>query len=141
MNTRILVPILGVTLILGVGILVVTTKKPTTLPQVHALVDTSTSTAPVKTNNKQNAAPTPAPANTGFSMSEVAKHNSSSSCWSVVGGSVYALTSWIPNHPGGEGAILSMCGKDGTDLYNGQHGGSRGPARVLSGFKLGELSK
>ncbi len=141
MNTRIIVPTFGVILIAGVGALVTMTKKPTIYPQVPAAVATSTAPTTAKSDNKQNPAPTPVSTGAGFSMVEIAKHNSNSSCWSVVSGSVYDLTSWIPNHPGGEGAILGMCGKDGTDLYSGQHGGSRGPARILSGFKLGELSK
>jgi cytochrome b involved in lipid metabolism len=69
----------------------------------------------------------------------VATHNLRSSCWSAINGSVYDLTSWIPNHPGGERAILSLCGTDGSDAYNGQHGGSSRTATILGGFKLGAL--
>lgn len=152
MNTRIVVPVLGVALILGIGVLVASSKKPPTLPQTPAVVDTTNAPTPTPavpapaktgTNSKTVPAPTPAPAPAapGISMTEIAKHNSRSSCWSAVSGSVYDLTSWIPNHPGGEGVILSMCGKDGTVLYNGEHGGRSKPARILGGFKLGELSK
>lgn len=77
----------------------------------------------------------------GITLSQIAKHNSSTSCWSAINGSVYDLTSWIPNHPGGEQAILSMCGIDGSNAYNNQHGGSSKPARILGGFKIGTLSK
>lgn len=74
-----------------------------------------------------------------ITLATIAKHSGRSSCWSAVNGGVYDLTSWIPNHPGGEQAILSMCGVDGSDGYNGQHGGSGKPARMLAGFKIGTL--
>lgn len=66
-------------------------------------------------------------------------HNSSTSCWTVVNGSVYDLTKWINNHPGGEGAILSLCGKDGSEDFNEQHGGDGGPEKILASFKIGIL--
>jgi hypothetical protein len=146
MNTRIMVPVLGVALIVGIGALVAVSKKPPTLPQTPAIVDTAAAPTPtpaVPAPKKTVPAPTLAPAPTapGLSMAEIAKHSSRTSCWSAVSGSVYDLTSWIPNHPGGEGVILSMCGKDGTALYNGEHGSRSKPARILGGFKLGELSK
>ncbi len=77
----------------------------------------------------------------GITLATIAKHGTRSSCWSAVNGSVYDLTSWIPNHPGGEQVILSMCGVDGSNGYNGQHGSSSKPARMLGGFKIGVLAK
>jgi cytochrome b involved in lipid metabolism len=74
-------------------------------------------------------------------MAEVAQHKSQSDCWSVVDGSVYNLTSWIAEHPGGSGAILSMCGVDGTNAFQDQHSGERRPANELAGFKIGVLAK
>jgi cytochrome b involved in lipid metabolism len=87
---------------------------------------------------------TPAPKPTtpsGITMAQVAQHGTRSSCWSAINGNVYDLTSWIPNHPGGEKAILSLCGIDGSAGYNGQHGSSKKTATILGGFKLGALSK
>ena len=72
----------------------------------------------------------------GISMSVVATHNNANSCWSAIDGSVYDLTSYIPKHPGGKSEILAICGKDGSSLFEGQHGGDSKPARVLSGFYL-----
>lgn len=93
-------------------------------------------------------APAPAPSPTpqtqpsgGITLSQIALHNSRSSCWSAVNGSVYDLTSWIPNHPGGEQQILSLCGIDGSNAYNAQHGGTPKPATILTGFKIGTLAK
>lgn len=74
-----------------------------------------------------------------FSLAEVQKHNSPSDCWSAINGSVYDLTSWISRHPGGPEAIISLCGADGSVLFNGQHGGQRRPASALVLLKIGTL--
>ncbi len=85
--------------------------------------------------------PTSAPKNTSptFTMAQVATHNSQSSCYTAIRGSVYDLSSWIDQHPGGSEAILRLCGKDGTDAFDGQHGGQRRPESELAGFKIGTL--
>jgi len=72
-----------------------------------------------------------------YTAAEVSQHSSKSSCWSIINGNVYDLTSWIPKHPGGEGAILGICGKDGSSKFNGQHGGGAAQAQILVGFKIG----
>lgn len=82
----------------------------------------------------------PVPSNSGITLSLISTHNSRSSCWSAINGEVYDLTSWIPNHPGGEQVILSICGRDGSNDFNGQHGGSRKIATILAGFKIGTLA-
>ncbi len=75
----------------------------------------------------------------GLTISEVAKHNSAASCYTIVNGSVYDVTSWISKHPGGQGAIKGMCGVDASADFNGQHSGDRRPENELAGFKLGAL--
>lgn len=77
----------------------------------------------------------------GITMTVVAQHSSRTDCWSAINGSVYDLTSWIPKHPGGEGAIVQLCGKDGSAKFNGQHGGDSGKAKILTGFKVGVLAQ
>jgi len=74
-----------------------------------------------------------------YSLKEVEVHNSKESCWSVIRGNVYDLTSWISNHPGGEKAILKICGKDGTQLFEKQHGGKEKPEKILSQFEIGKI--
>lgn len=73
----------------------------------------------------------------GITRMTIASHNSRQSCWTIINGNVYDLTSWIPQHPGGEQAILQLCGTDGSDTFNGQHGGAPKQAQILSGFKIG----
>lgn len=85
--------------------------------------------------------PSVTPSATPIAMAEVAKHNSAASCYSVIDNNVYDLTSWISKHPGGEGAILKLCGTDGSSLFHGQHGSNQKQANVLATFKLGALAQ
>lgn len=74
-----------------------------------------------------------------FSMAQVSAHNSAPGCWTVINGSVYDLTTWIDRHPGGPEAIMGLCGSDGTDAFNRQHGRSRGAQYALGLLKIGTL--
>lgn len=74
-------------------------------------------------------------------MAIVATHSSEQSCWTTINGNVYDVTKWISQHPGGSGAILRLCGKDGTDSFAGKHGGQPRPASELASFKIGTLAK
>ena len=76
-----------------------------------------------------------------FTMSEVAKHNSSASCYTVVRGTVYNLTSFINEHPGGAQNILRLCGIDGTSAFENKHGGRPGPEQELKGHEIGTLAR
>ena len=78
-------------------------------------------------------------AGTGMTMDEVASHATADDCWSVVNGTVYDLTTWIAQHPGGPSPIESMCGQDATSAFTSQHGGQRTPEKVLAGFEIGRL--
>ncbi len=76
-----------------------------------------------------------------FTLADVAQHTNAQSCWTAINGGVYDVTAWIKKHPGGQQAILSLCGKDGSAFFNGQHGGQRRPASELATFKIGTLVK
>ncbi|MEO5745135.1 MAG: cytochrome b5-like heme/steroid binding domain-containing protein [Terracoccus sp.] len=91
---------------------------------------------------RSTASPTTRPKASGpaaFSLANVGKHGSASSCWAAIDGGVYDLTRWIDAHPGGSDAILGICGTDATAAFNAQHGGQGSPARELAAFKLGVL--
>ena len=74
-----------------------------------------------------------------YSMSEVSTHADKVSCWTVIDKQVYDLTQWTSQHPGGEQAILSLCGVDGTAAFHGQHDDNKKQANILAGYKAGEL--
>jgi len=76
-----------------------------------------------------------------FTAQEVVTHGNSSSCWTIINNEIYDLTSFIQNHPGGDKAILSLCGKNGTDAFTKQHGGQSKPENTLAKFVIGNLSK
>ncbi|KAF2744316.1 putative mitochondrial cytochrome b2 [Sporormia fimetaria CBS 119925] len=56
-----------------------------------------------------------------YTHAEVAKHNSSSSCWVILYGKIYDATSFISSHPGGPNAILRLAGTDATSEYDPIH--------------------
>lgn len=51
----------------------------------------------------------------------MAKHNTKDSCWVILYGNVYDVTSFLPEHPGGSKIILSLAGKDATEEYDPVH--------------------
>ena len=87
------------------------------------------------------ATPTPTATTSGYTMAQVAANNSAKSCWAVIEGSVYNLTNWINSHPGGTGAIISLCGTEATSSFNAQHANQSRPSSRLSGYLLGPLAK
>lgn len=77
----------------------------------------------------------------GFTAREVATHNSEASCYTIINGSVYDVTPYIPIHPGGSRNILRICGRDGTSSFEGKHGGDEKPEEQLKSFYIGPLIK
>jgi cytochrome b involved in lipid metabolism len=57
----------------------------------------------------------------GFSLDEVATHNTKADCWVVVNGEVLDVTNFLSSHPGGELAIVTFAGKDATEEFNMIH--------------------
>ena len=76
---------------------------------------------------------------TTFTAAQVAQNSDASSCWASVDGSVYDLTEWISEHPGGSREIEALCGTDATAAFQRQHGSNAEAQRELAGFKIGEL--
>ncbi|OHA17724.1 MAG: hypothetical protein A2664_03875 [Candidatus Taylorbacteria bacterium RIFCSPHIGHO2_01_FULL_46_22b] len=102
-------------------------SSSTVSTQTTATTTTATSTSSTQSNVKT------------YTFAQVQTHNTSASCWATISGKVYDLTSWISRHPGGQAAIKSLCGTDGTAEFSGQHGGQPRPASELSGFLIGNL--
>jgi hypothetical protein len=89
------------------------------------------------------ATPTPTATATtaGYTMAQVKANNTAKSCWTVIDNYVYNLTNWISAHPGGSGAILFLCGTDGTNAFKAQHENQTKPAIRLDGYRIGPLNK
>jgi uncharacterized membrane protein len=78
---------------------------------------------------------------TAISIAEVAQHDDSASCWAAIEGTVYDLTPWVTQHPGGPDRILAICGTDASAEFGAQHTGQAEPAEQLSQFAIGALAE
>ena len=76
---------------------------------------------------------------TTFTAAQLAQNSDATSCWASVDGSVYDLTEWISERPGGSREIEALCGTDATAAFQRQHGSNAEAQRELAGFKIGEL--
>jgi hypothetical protein len=97
-----------------------------------------------KATPKPVASATPSQSSTpivSYTMAQVKANNTAKSCWTAIDGFVYDLTSWISAHPGGSGAILFLCGTDGSNAFKAQHEQQARPAVRLESYKLGPLNK
>jgi cytochrome b involved in lipid metabolism len=56
-----------------------------------------------------------------FSMHEVAQHNTLDDCWVVVNSSVYDMTDFLKDHPGGSKVVMIYAGKDATGDFSMLH--------------------
>ncbi|KAF8578684.1 Flavocytochrome c [Ramaria rubella] len=56
-----------------------------------------------------------------YSVDDVAKHNKKDDVWVIVNGQVLDVTKFLPEHPGGEKAILLYAGRDATEEFNMLH--------------------
>lgn len=123
---------MGVLVLVVLGAILIISKNPT---NIEAQKKSET--------NKVASTPTPTtsttPTEKSYLMTEVSLHNNKTSCWTTVGQNVYDVTTWINKHPGGEQAILQLCGKDGTELFTKQHGGQKQAEAVLQSFLIGKL--
>ena len=100
----------------------------------------STSTPePLSTGSSGSSSGSSSAAGT-YTMADVATHADASSCWAAINGSVYDLTAWINQHPGGPQRILALCGTDATSAFTAQHGGQARPEKELATFEIGTVS-
>ncbi|KAL1918856.1 uncharacterized protein VTP21DRAFT_2878 [Calcarisporiella thermophila] len=73
--------------------------------------------------------------------SQVRKHNNAKSCWIIIRGRVYDVTSFIQDHPGGEDLILDRAGEDVTLVMADplEHEHSESAYEMLEEYLIGEL--
>jgi cytochrome b involved in lipid metabolism len=76
-----------------------------------------------------------------YFMEEVKAHADAASCWTVVRGNVYDITSAVDTHKGGKDKILSMCSVDATSAFEKQHGGQEKAESWLDTLKIGILNQ
>jgi len=74
----------------------------------------------------------------GYTTSEVAAHSSASDCWLIIRNSVYDVTSYIPQHPGGRRNITNVCGRETSSIFAAIH--SNRAWDLLGRYKIGALA-
>lgn len=74
-----------------------------------------------------------------FSMSDIATHNTETSCYTAINGNVYDITKYIPYHPGGKTNIMKVCGVDGTSVFTRKHSSDEKPNLILRSMQIGVL--
>jgi cytochrome b involved in lipid metabolism len=138
MNKNILIGIIIVIVLIIGGFIIFNNQSanPNTYPSPTETSEATTTDKATTTDNSVASSTAKT-----YAMAEVITHNSATSCWATIDGNVYNLTTWIKQHPGGEQAILSICGKDGTQAFHAQHGTQQKQADILVTFKIGTLSK
>lgn len=116
------------------------TVPETNTTKTNTSSSTSTTSKPTTSTTSTSSTTTTTSTPGGYTMTQISSHNSATTCWSAINGNVYDLTDWVDGHPGGRAAILMICGKDGSGLFNMQHGRSSSVASILADFKIGNLN-
>jgi cytochrome b involved in lipid metabolism len=137
-------PITKIIIFLVVAFIIVFIIVFATRSTVAVPTDGTTSASHETTNPNATANATPAAspaANASYTLADVAKHKTATDCWTAVNGSVYNLTPFVNQHPGGVANITKICGIDGTTQFMAQHGSDRDPQQELATLKIGTLAK
>lgn len=166
MNSKIVPIIIGVVVLVGVGGLIVFQMQPSQSSDQSqtSVTDTGATQVPTDqgtsagttgtTNTVQGSQPGATTGTTGgaagttatkpaagtYSAAQVATHKDSSSCWSSIDGTVYDLTKWISQHPGGPQAIEGLCGHDGSTAFHNKHDHKAQQESILATMKIGTLT-
>ncbi len=143
MRTKITIGVIVVFIIAVIIVVISSSNSSQTMPPVGQPGATTSAGSESTNPNGGSIATTSTTGTTGktYTLAQISTHRDASSCWTTINGGVYDVTTWINQHPGGPEAILSLCGKDGSDAFNGQHGGQARPASELATFKIGILAK
>lgn len=81
---------------------------------------------------------------TGYTMAEVARHNTTEDCWMVIESQVYDFSNYIPKHPAPAVVMANWCGKEATQGmktkgYGNNH--SQTAWEMMAGYQIGILKE
>ncbi len=124
-----------IAIVIFVGVFIVLmfiapSKKPNLNKNTDlGVTNTSTSNSPKENTNN----------NVALTMQEISTHSDSNSCYLLIKDSVYDVTSYIGEHPGGKRKILNKCGQEVTSVFASIH--SNFAWNLLSDYYVGHLVK
>ncbi|MFC1626695.1 cytochrome b5 domain-containing protein [Patescibacteria group bacterium] len=120
MNTKLLIGIIVILMVLGGGFVLINKQESTESPFGIEEIEDIKPTDTTMNEDKEMMAEEMI-----YLFDEVAEHNMKDDCWFVINGSVYDVTDYIKStkHPGKE-AIIEGCGKDATVLFDTRPMGS-----------------
>lgn len=73
-------------------------------------------------------------------LNDICQHNTKQDCWIVINDSVYNVTDYLDQHPGGSTIIINCSGRDATKEFN-QVGHSRNANAILAKYAIGQVDK
>jgi 4-hydroxysphinganine ceramide fatty acyl 2-hydroxylase len=78
-----------------------------------------------------------------YTAEDVAQHASATSCWVARAGKVYDITTFLPDHPGGDDIVVKYAGQDiGAVMKDpAQHEHSAAAYDMLDEFSVGRLGE
>jgi len=123
-----------------------TSQAATSSAPTSQAASSSTASPAAQAESKKEESNAPAKGDTATSGSkeytaeEVAKHNKKGDIWVIVNGEVLDVTNFLPDHPGGEKAIMLYAGRDATEEFNMLHDPKVIP-RYAPDAKIGVVKK
>lgn len=78
-----------------------------------------------------------------LTLETVAQHATTADCWTIIEGTVYDVTSYVPFHPGGVSEISAACGADATALFTTSAGRDHSPKaeNILAQYRIGAFGE
>jgi cytochrome b involved in lipid metabolism len=79
---------------------------------------------------------------TGYTLAEIAEHNTLEDCWMAIEGKVYDFSDYIPQHPTPPSVMQPWCGQEATEgMRTKGYGRDHSPAAwaMMEPYLIGEL--
>ncbi len=88
-----------------------------------------------QSSSSPSSLPSPSTTSADYLVSEVNQHNTPSSCWVIVDNNVYDITTFGPQHPGGD-KIYQGCGQDISNFLKTAH---KPVNNILPQYRIGKV--